>query len=109
VGKLLLSKAFSIQKQLHIRRIGADSHIDQLSLIEIPVREHMYHGSSFVIRPRRLPDIEGILRKARRVYLPKIGVLCMVGGRLSDIVETGPEKLAHRKLHITVLCHALLQ
>ena len=68
----------------------------------------MHHRLPAIICPCRLPDVIGILRKARRINLTEIGILCMVGCRLANIVKTGPEKLAHGKGRISVYRNAVL-
>ena len=57
MGKFPSAQALTVQKQFHLRCIGTDSHVDQLSGIEVPVREHMHHRRLVVIRPCRLPHI----------------------------------------------------
>ena len=68
----------------------------------------MHHRLPAIICPCRLPDVIGILRKARRINLTEIGILCMVGCRLANIVKTGPEKLSHGKGRISVYRNTVL-
>ena len=108
MGQLLFSPASSIQKKLHKGCIGAHPHVDQLSLIEIPMRKNMYHGCFLVIRPHRLPHIVSIFWKTGSIDLSEIGVLCVIGGRFSDIIKAGPQKLSHGKFCIPVFGNTFL-
>ena len=106
--QLLSSEARPVYQELHLLRIRADAKVNLLSLVEIPVREHMHHRVLLHIRPRRLPDIKGILGESRRINDAEVGILRVVRGGLSDVIKSGPEELAHGKLQIAVNRHAVL-
>ena len=61
------------------------------------------------VPPCRLPNIVRILGKPCRVELPEIRILGMIRRRLSQIIETRPQKLPHRKLQIPVNGNAVFQ
>ena len=99
----------SVDKEFHLRRIRAGSDVHHLTRIEIPVREYVHHGLFPIIRPFRLKYVIGILWKARRVNLTEIRILGMVWRRLTNVIKSGPDKLAKTKRCVPVIHNDLLR
>ena len=102
------AERFLIDKYLHLRRVAAYPHVHHLTFVEVPVRKHMHHGMLFIIRPFCLIHIEDILREACRINQTEIRILCLVRGRLADIVKARPQKLSCRKIPVSVYGNTML-
>ena len=102
------SLRFSVQEKLHPRRIGTNSDIYRLTLVEIPVRENMNERSLLIVRPLCAENVRAVFRESRGVVLTEIGILRAVRGRLSDVVESTPDELTRAEFRVPVLYNALL-
>ena len=100
--QLLSSEALPVDEKFHLLCVRADAKIDLLTDIKIPVRENMHHRICPDIGPCGLPDIVGILREAGGINDSKIGILRVIGRRLSDVIKAGPEELSHGEIQIPV-------
>ena len=102
------SLGFSVQEKLYPRRIGTNSDIYRLTLVEIPVRENMNERSLLIVRPLCAENVRAVFRESRGVVLTEIGILRAVRGRLSDVVESTPDELTRAEFRVPVLYNALL-
>ena len=62
----------------------------------------MHHRICPDIGPCGLPDIIGILREAGGINDSEVGILRVIGRRLSDVIKTGPEELSHGEIQIPI-------
>ena len=102
VVDVLFANLFAVEIKLDLGSICGHSHVNKLSLDEVPVGENVNKGSFFIIGPLGSIDKCAVLGVACGIILTEVAVLGAVWGRLADVVKACPDKLTCAVFSVTV-------
>ena len=100
----LLAERLSVEEKLRIVGGRISDNIDELTVVEIPVGEEVYHR---LVRPDGLIEIVCVLGEAGGVGHSEEAVLAAVGCGFAYVVDARPDELTGAEFPVTILYPSL--